>query len=160
MRVRNRLSAVHGWTILALVFTCLATAACDDLLAPADLAGTYVYAPPNGLVVAWPSDTGTGSFTMALHDTLTLRADGTGLVSGRGIWITPPPGEGLDRVRAWAFRFRVRSTDLVTSPLPDAPSCEACANWTFSVQGSSIMRTNDGRPPGTTIYRRVGPPRE
>lgn len=138
----------------------LALAACESPLSPSDVAGTYVFAPPGGLrfqisVAGTPQE-----FTLAVHDTLTLRADGSGVLSGVSSWITPPPDAPTVGPRTVELTYRIDDRTLRAEVLTSGVCLnpyEPCTQ-TYRVAGDAIVRENGAAPEYREVFTRVGPP--
>jgi len=138
----------------------LALAACESPLSPSDVAGTYVFAPPGGLrfqidVAGTPQE-----FTLAVHDTLTLRADGSGVLSGVSSWITPPPDPPTVGPRTIELTYRIDDRTLRAEVLTAGVclSPYVLCLQTYRVAGDAIIRENGAPPEYREVFTRVGPP--
>lgn len=141
-------------------FALLALAACESPLSPSDVAGTYVFAPPGGLRFQIPVAGTPQEFTLAVHDTLTLRADGSGVLSGVSSWITPPPDAPTVGPRTIELTYRIDDRTLRA----EVVTVGVCLNpyvlclQTYRVAGDAIIRENGAPPEQREVFTRVGPP--
>lgn len=136
----------------------LVATGCSSVLEPADIAGTYVHAGRERIAVTVAGARQT--FTLAMYDTLVLRADGTGLISGRSEWDVPPPAPedaavARSRTRSFSYTIAARTVETRDAVCPEGPSCILVGfNERFSVFGPSVVHENgSGR-----VYERAGPP--
>lgn len=157
VRVNGRFGGRCRAALAALLM--LSLSACDTPLEPADIAGTYVFAPAAGLRFQIPVDGTPQEFTLRIADTLTLRSDGSALISGVSEWMTSPPDAPAVGPRSIAFTFRIDDRMLEAS----APT-NVCLNvyepcvWTFRISGDQLIRENGATPEYREVYTRVGPP--
>lgn len=141
------------------VFGLIAVAGCTSPLEPDDVAGTYVYAPAGGQVTRSVVDGIAREDTLMIADTITLRADGTGVRSGRSYWITRPPGAPDGQAVTWPFVYTIDGVELALLPAP----CVALAGVCLESGGSPRFRVIGDRLLGLVlqaplVYSRVGPP--
>lgn len=138
----------------------LALAACESPLSPSDVAGTYVFAPPGGLRFQFDVAGTSQEFTLAVHDTLTLRADGSGVLSGVSSWITPPPDPPTVGPRTIELTYRIDDRTLRA----EVVTAGVCLNpyvlclQTYRVAGDAIVRENGAPTEYREVFTRVGPP--
>lgn len=144
----------------AAIFAFVAVAGCTSPLDPDDVAGTYVYAPAGGQVTRSVVDGIAREDTLMIADTITLRADGTGVRSGRSYWITRPPGAPDGQAVTWPFVYTIDGVELTLLP----GSCVALATVDCGASASTPrFRILGGHLLGQDLqaplaYARVGPP--
>ena len=150
-----RTRRVSAAAALILATSCIAP------LEPADVAGTYVYAPPGGLRFEYTVAGMRETFTLAIHDTLVLRADGTGLISGSSAWVAPPPDAPVvgPRTRSFTYTLAARTVRTRDTACPAGPDCLLVGlNARFTIFGPIVVRENGASADSRAVYRRVGPP--
>jgi hypothetical protein len=143
-------------SVLALV----SLVSCDSPLGPSDVAGTYVFAPAGGIY--YPYIAGGGemqTFRLAIHDTVVLRRDGTGRISGDAEWIVAPPDAPPVGPRSANFNFVVGDGVVDTDVHCPIIDCGLGGfDSRFRLVNGSLVRDNGGSGFTGEVYRRVGPP--
>lgn len=135
--------------LLLALSLALALSGCDDLLAPTEVAGTYVLTAPVPAVAVG------ALYQRLIADTIIVRADGTASRRGTIEQTLTGTGPGTLIPREWAYTYRLEDGAiglLWQCPINAACVAMAMREW-YDVTGNAVaLRARDG---SGAVYRRV-----